>query len=65
MKRAASPGWVLVLLPAIASVVAGVVPTFRGGPINVTFVAVAVVWIILGLAMKAGKKSDSAGDRLR
>lgn len=62
MKREL-PGSVLVLLPALAFVVAALVPVFKGRSMNATFLALALAWIILGLAIaKAQKKSQSESE---
>lgn len=63
MKREVLPGWILVLLPAVALAIAALVPIFKGRSMNVTFIALAVLWVILGLAIaKAQKKSQSESD---
>lgn len=51
------------LLAAVLFVIAWTVPTFAGRSRNAAFLAVAVVFFILGLAArrKSGKPPESAG----
>lgn len=62
MKQATLIPWMFFLAAAM-SVVAAVVPVFRGRPLNVVFLCVAIVWFILGLGIraKARKGNDSGG----
>lgn len=60
MKREL-PGWVLVLLPAAALLFAALLPAFKGRGVNATFIALAVVWVILGLAIAKAQRPRGGG----
>lgn len=63
MKRTGLPGWILVVLPAIALFIAALVPVFKGRSMNVTFLALAAVWVILGMAVaKSEQKKQREGN---
>lgn len=51
-------------LPALLLLLAGMLPMFKGGEINATFVALAAFWMIVPLAILNGKKKpESGGDQ--
>lgn len=52
MKQEILIPW-LFFLAAAGSMVAAFVPMVKGGPLNVVFFCVGIVWFILGLGMRA------------
>ena len=61
MKRETVGRW-LFLLVALLSLIAALIPVLRGRPINVTFFAVGVVWLIIALAVAAKTRKRSGSD---
>jgi hypothetical protein len=51
--------WAFVLA-GVLFVVAAVIPLLRGGELNATFLALSVVWFILGAAAAKKNRTDSA-----
>ncbi|HET9252030.1 MAG TPA: hypothetical protein VFP58_07940 [Candidatus Eisenbacteria bacterium] len=58
MKR--SIAW-LFFVAAAGSLAAGLAPLLRDRPINVVFLASAVVWLVMGVAAKRGASRDERG----
>jgi hypothetical protein len=52
MRRASIGTWMLLLV-AVLSFITALIPVLNGRPMNVTFFAVGMVWLILALAMAA------------
>lgn len=48
----------LLLVPAFLFVLAALIPAFRGGKINYTFFAVAVVWFVIAIAVGKARKTS-------
>ena len=53
----------MFLTVALISLIAGLLPVFKGGPMNRTFVAAGAFWLIMAIvvAARARKRSTSAG----
>ena len=65
MKHYGIAVW-LILLVAVVSAIAGLIPLLRGRPMNVTFVALGGFWFIVAMAAaaKARKRASSANERI-
>lgn len=50
----------LILLAAAISVIAGLLPLFRGGTVNATLVALGAFWFIVAIAVSAKTRKRSA-----
>ncbi len=61
-RNVASVGFIFLLAAALF-VLAAVVPTFGGRPLNAAFLGIAVVFFVLGVVTKrkSGGSSGSAG----
>ncbi len=65
MKHLGIAVW-LLLLVAVVSIMAGLIPLLHGRPTNVTFLALGGFWLIVSIAAAAkGRKSTSRdGDHM-
>ncbi len=65
MKHYGSAVW-LLLVVAVVSAIAGLIPLLSGRPMNGTFVALGGFWLIVAVAaaVKAWKRVSSAGERI-
>jgi hypothetical protein len=52
----------LFFVAAAGSLVAGLVPLLRGGPVNVVFLSSAVLWLVLGLAARRNARGGGPGE---
>ena len=61
MKRKTLGTWMFLLVAAI-SLIAALIPVLKGRPMNVTFFAVGVVWLIIALAVATKTRKRSGND---
>lgn len=66
MKRETRGIW-MFLGVGVLSIIVGLMPVLRGRPMNVTFFAVGVVWLIIAAAVakKNRKRSGNDVDRVK
>lgn len=65
MKRETVAAWMFPLVAVIAFI-AAFLPVVKGRPMNVTFFAVGVVWLVIAAAAKRKrKKSGNEGDQVQ
>ena len=62
MKRETVGIWIFLTV-ALISLIAALLPVFRGRPMNLTFVAIGAFWLIMAMVVvaRARKRSTSAG----
>lgn len=59
MKRYSAAVW-LFLAVAVMLAAVGFMPILRGRPMNVTFIALAVFWMIVAIASAGKARKDAA-----
>lgn len=66
MKRETLVAWMFPLV-AVLSFIAAFLPVLRGRPMNVTFLAVGVIWLVVAAAAakRNRKKSGNQGDQVK